>query len=248
MSQQERVMHFSVCVTLVAHTFFIRNGDVIMRIIAFIIYIFVKIQVTKHEDISHKELKQLKVFSTIGILLFIPDVILFILTGGTMTSFILTGGIGIDVLLIILSIIICVLNISNLKALKLMPRKNAAIINNNIVEKNGPIIEKTQNKPNALNDLYALIISLVTFPTLLFIYLTNVTEKEITHTGAWATTSTVYSISDSIKCIIILLAVASVIGSMFLILHKGKNNSNKATWVKILNVINIIGSIIILSI
>ncbi len=217
-----------------------------MRIIAFIIYIFVKIQMANHKDISHKELKQLKDFNTIGILLFIPDVVLFILTGGRMTSFILAGGMGINIVLIMLSVIICVLNITNRKKLKLMPGKDDAIINNNIVEANSPVVKKTE--ANTLHDLYALIISLATLPTLLFIYLTNVTEKEITRTGAWATTSTVYSISDSIKCMIILLAVASVVGSMFLILHKGKNNSNKATWVKILNIINIIGSIIILSI
>ncbi len=220
-----------------------------MRIISFIIYIYVKIQLTNHKDISNKDLNALKTYNKIGLWLFLPDILLYIISRGSISSFLLQGGTAWSFILIMFSIIIFALNINNKKTLNFISKTDEVIVNdNNIIETNNSTTENKKNEANTSYDLYALVISIVTLPTLLFIYLTNVTEKEIIHPGAWATTSTVYSISDSIKAVIILLSVASAVISMYLILHKGKNNSMKATWVKILNVINIIGEIIILSI
>ncbi len=97
-------------------------------------------------------------------------------------------------------------------------------------------------------DLAALLTSIFTIPLEALIYFTNL-ETDTEWVSLWGSEKferEVTYLPDETKTLMILLMLVSLGVSYFLIFRKGKNYSNKATWVKIINAINIIAGIVII--
>ncbi len=123
--------------------------------------------------------------------------------------------------------------------------------NTTVLPSNTPIPNYTKTKgegEKSTTDLAALLTSVFTIPLEALIYFTNL-ETDIEWVSLWGSEEfarEVKYLPDETKTLMILLMVISLGASYFLIFRKGKNYSNKATWVKIINAINIIAGIVII--
>ncbi len=179
-----------------------------------------------------------------------------------------------DIFYMILIFILCSLpaiviffaDLNNLKNIKQKVTRKNIPFNKNIIQpttnttyssvkanhNNQSSPDRNQSDSKSVFDFYALILALANMPIQIYLYVTNLEEKIIWLTreealaiGSWKGYKTKYYFPDEIKSAMVILAIIFLILSMFLIQFKGKNTSNKATWVKIINVINVIGEIIL---
>ncbi len=227
---------------------------VVARIISFALCIFSTIQARHLNELTINEIKAIKRRAITGLILDIFILVILLLLWIAMFVLDSTSGgqIGMEstiyivwILLSVGEIVIQSVNIRKIKRFKL---------NERVCDTNQSPVDVEQMKIKEKQrsfDLYALIISLLTLPIEAIIGLTSFEEdiEFVDRSDSWKPSGfeKVTYIPEEVKMLMIILLIASIGISLFLVLRNGKNHSNKATWVKMLTVVNIIGGIVILA-
>ncbi len=229
---------------------------VVARIVSFILCIFSTIQARHLNELTTDEIKASKRRAITGLILdiFVLIILLLLLSAILILSSMAGGQAGAEtpvspvivwIMLSIIEIIIQSVNIRKIKRFKF----NERVFDTN----QSPVDEekmKIKEKQKSF-DLYAFIISLLTLPIEAVIGLTSYEEdiEFVDRSDSWKPSGfeKVTYIPEEVKMLMIILLIASIALSLFLVLRNGKNHSNKATWVKMLTVVNIIGGIVILA-
>ncbi len=198
-----------------------------MLILSMIILIYV---FAEKNHISQGGEKKLRALNLIGAVLPLFNIALFALSRGDAASLIISGA---SVPILILAAALSLLHIFLRRKISAPPEIRVEA-------------EPAPEKPAQSYDTYALILSVITLPALIFIYATNVTKTEQAMGGTWAATRTVTTLPDGARSAIVIL-LALLIGVSIFLTTRSREHTGKATMVRIIDVINLIGGIILLS-
>lgn len=200
-----------------------------MLILSMIILIYV---FAEKNHIGQGGEKKLRTLNLIGAVLPLFNIAIFALSRGDAASLIISGA---AVPILILAAALSLLHIFLRRRISAPPDAEIRAE-----------AEPTPEKPAQSYDTYALILSVITLPALIFIYATNVTETEQATGGMWAATRTVTTLPDGARSAIVIL-LALLIGVSIFLTTRSREHTGKATMVRIIDVINLIGGVILLS-